>query len=233
MDRGAQTLPVGEIVDGRPAIRPGRVALDGRFVRLVPLGPEHADDIFAATDGAGRPDVWTYMHGGPYARAEDLRAALIEKAAADDAVFHALVDPASGRALGYQSLMRIDLPNRVVEVGNVLYSPALQRSAAATEAQALYARHVFDDLGFRRYEWKCNALNSPSRAAALRLGFAYEGTFRSHMIVKGRTRDTAWFAMTDADWPARRAAFERWLAAENFDALGRQRAPLAALRDGG
>ena len=125
--------------------------------------------------------------------------------------------------------MRVDATHRVIEVGNILYTPAMQRTIGATEAQYLFARYVFDDLGYRRYEWKCNDLNAPSKRAALRLGFAFEGVFRQHMIVKGRNRDTAWFSMLDSEWPARRAAFERWLAPENFDAAGRQKISLSSL----
>ena len=143
-------------------------------------------------------------------------------------LFFAIVDKASGRALGYQSLMRIDPANGVIEVGNILYTPALQRTIGATEAQYLFAQYIFGELGYRRHEWKCNALNAPSRRAALRFGFAFEGVFRQHMIVKGRNRDTAWYSIIDADWPARRAGFERWLAPDNFDAQGRQKTNLAA-----
>ena len=123
--------------------------------------------------------------------------------------------------------MRIEPVHRVIEVGSILYTPALQRTTAATEAMYLMARHVFEDLGYRRYEWKCNALNQASRRAALRLGFTFEGIFRSHMIVKGRSRDTAWFSMLDSEWPARKAAFERWVSPANFDHAGRQREPLS------
>ncbi len=134
-----------------------------------------------------------------------------------------------GRALGLETLMSIRPDMRVIEVGNILLSPALQRSPLATEAQFLLARYCFEMLGYRRYEWKCNALNAPSCRAAQRFGFAFEGIFRNHMIVKGRSRDTAWFGMTDADWPARKAAFERWLDPANFDAEGRQKVRLSAL----
>jgi RimJ/RimL family protein N-acetyltransferase len=129
--------------------------------------------------------------------------------------------------------MEIRPEMRVIEVGNIVYGPSLQRTPLATEAQYLLARYVFETLGYRRYEWKCNALNAPSRRAALRLGFSFEGIFRAHMIVKGRNRDTAWYSMLDSEWPARRRAFERWLAPENFDAQGRQRKSLAAMNDAG
>ena len=140
-----------------------------------------------------------------------------------------MIDNASGGPVGYQTLMRIDAANRVIEIGNVLYTPAMQRTIGATEAQYLFAAYVFDTLGYRRYEWKCNDLNAPSKRAAQRLGFTFEGVFRQHLIVKGRNRDTAWFSMLDSEWPLRRAAFERWLAPDNFDAAGRQRVSLANL----
>ena len=132
-----------------------------------------------------------------------------------------------GDAVGYASYMRIEPVHRVIEVGSILYTPRLQRTIGATEAMYLMARHVFEDLGYRRYEWKCNALNAPSRSAALRLGFTFEGIFRQHMIIKGRNLDTAWFSMLDSEWPQRKAAFERWLDPSNFDANGRQRQSLA------
>jgi RimJ/RimL family protein N-acetyltransferase len=131
--------------------------------------------------------------------------------------------------VGYQTFLRIDPPNRVIEVGNILYTPAMQRTAGGTEAQYLFARYVFEALGYRRYEWKCNALNAPSRRAAERFGFTFEGIFRQHMIVKGRNRDTAWFAMLDSEWPARKVAYESWLAPDNFDPDGWQKVALSAL----
>ena len=141
-----------------------------------------------------------------------------------------MIDNSSGRALGYQTFLRIDPANRVIEVGNIMYTPAMQRTPGATEAQYLFAAYVFDTLGYRRYEWKCNALNAPSRRAAERLGFSFEGIFRQAVIVKGRNRDTAWYSMLDGEWPVAKAAFERWLAPGNFDAAGRQRQGLASLR---
>ena len=218
---------VGAPVDARPARRPERVTLAGRIVTLVPLDPDrHADALFAAANGGERDRVWTYLADGPYDDAGAFKASLAAKAKSEDPLFFAVVDNASGAAVGYQTLMRIDVVNRVIEVGNVLYTPLLQRTVGATEAQYLFAAYVFDTLGYRRYEWKCNDLNAPSKRAALRLGFAFEGVFRQHMIVKGRNRDTAWFSMLDSEWPARRAAFERWLSPENFDSSGRQRVSL-------
>jgi len=220
----------GELADATPARRPERVILDGHFVRLEPLDPAaHAEALYEGSHGPEREDLYRYLFPEPSPDLESFRARMEESAASQDRLFFAVVDAATGRALGHATYLRIDPANRVIEVGNILYTPALQRSPGGTEAMYLMARHAFEDLGYRRYEWKCNALNEPSKRAALRLGFAYEGTFRQHMIVKGRSRDTAWFAMLDKDWPVIRARLERWLAPENFDENGRQRVSLSAL----
>jgi len=207
---------------------PGPETHEGRYVRLVPLSAEsHTADLW---DGVqGHDEVWDYLADGPYAAEADLAAAIEQKAAGTAAVFLAIVPKSSGRAEGYASYMRIDPANGVLEVGNILMAPALQKTTAATEAMYLMARHVFEDLGYRRYEWKCNANNAPSRRAALRYGFTFEGIFRQHMIVKGQNRDTAWFSMLDSEWPARRAAFEAWLDPANFDGQGRQRQTLTQI----
>jgi RimJ/RimL family protein N-acetyltransferase len=194
---------------------------------LVPLDPAaHADALYDGSHGADKDPLWLYLFDGPFPDRAAFRAALEQKARSDDPLFFAILDRATARAVGYACLMRIEPAHRVIEVGSILYTPTLQHTVGATEAMYLLARHVFEDLGYRRYEWKCNALNEPSRRLALRLGFTFEGIFHQHMIVKGRTRDTAWYAMLDNEWPARKAAFERWLAPENFDAQGRQRASL-------
>jgi RimJ/RimL family protein N-acetyltransferase/GNAT superfamily N-acetyltransferase len=169
------------------------------------------------------------MGDGPFADEAAFRDSLAAKARSEDPLFFAIIDQASGRAVGYITLMRIDLANRVIEVGNVLFSPAMQRTPGATEAMYLLSRHVFDDLGYRRFEWKCHSLNAPSMAAARRYGFVYEGLFRQATMPKGRNRDTAWFSMLDGEWPMRKAAFERWLDARNFGAAGRQKTSLSAL----
>jgi len=207
---------------------PGPETHEGRYVRLVPLSAEsHTADLW---DGVqGHDEVWDYLADGPYAAEADLAAAIEQKAAGTAAVFLAIVPESSGRAEGYASYMRIDPANGVLEVGNILMAPTLQKTTAATEAMYLMARHVFEDLGYRRYEWKCNADNAPSRRAALRYGFTFEGIFRQHMIVKGQNRDTAWFSMLDSEWPARRAAFEAWLDPANFDGQGRQRQTLTQI----
>ena len=224
---------MGPLVDARSAKRPERVTLRGRAVILVPLDAEtHADALFHGANGGDKDRVWTYLFDGPYTDEAVFKASIAAKAQSADPLFFAILDNASGLAVGYQTLMRVDAPNRVIEVGNILYAPALQRTIGATEAQYLFARYVFDELGYRRYEWKCDDLNAPSKRAAARLGFVFEGVFRQHMIVKGRSRDTAWFSMLDAEWPARRAAFERWLAPDNFDDAGRQKVSLTRLDRG-
>jgi RimJ/RimL family protein N-acetyltransferase len=211
--------------------------LSGRYVTLEPLeANRHAAPFWEAV--RGHDEVWTWLADGPYATDADLHRALLEKEASPNAVFFAIVPHSPGRsgdagsrrgaAAGYASFMRIEPAHGVIEVGNVLLAPSLQRTTAATEAMYLMASHVFDELGFRRYEWKCNAENAPSRQAALRLGFSFEGIFRQHMVIKDRNRDTAWFAMLDHEWPARKRAFENWLEPSNFDARGIQKSSLKA-----
>ena len=199
-------------------------------MRLVPLDPAaHAADLWSLVSPPEHDGLWTYLFDGPYRESEAFDAALAKKAASDDPLFFAILEQPSGRAVGYASLMRIEPAHRVIEVGSILYSPVLQRTAGATEAMYLLARHVFDDLGYRRYEWKCDSRNEPSRRAAERLGFTFEGIFRQHMIVKGGNRDTAWFSMLDSEWPSRKEAFERWLDPANF-ADGVQKTSLRLLR---
>ena len=201
---------------------PRAVTMQGRYVRLEPLNADcHSPALWDAV--RGHPEVWTWLSDGPYASEADLRRALAEKQASTSALFFAIIpEDTPTSAAGYASFMRIEPAHGVVEVGNILLSPRLQRTRAATEAMYLMARHIFDDLGYRRYEWKCNAQNEPSRRAALRLGFSFEGIFRQHMVIKDYNRDTAWFAMLDCEWPARRQAFEKWLVAENFSSEGHQ-----------
>lgn len=223
----------GEVVDDRPARRPERIAQHGRYVTLEPLDPvTHGHDLFEATSGPENDTIWAYLHNGPFHDREALGRYLTDKAASEDPLFFAIAGREDRRARGLAAYMRIDPQHRVIEVGNIVYGPALQRTRGATEAMYLMARHAFEDLGYRRYEWKCNALNLPSRQAARRLGFTFEGIFRQHMIVKGRNRDTAWFSMLDVEWPSRRARFERWLSPGNFDDSGRQQTPLSDLPAG-
>ena len=205
-----------------PAVPPAHRPLTGARVRLEPLDPErHADDLLAAA--AGDPRLWDYLPYGPFADAAELGAWLGERAASSDPLFLAIVDLATGRASGVASYLRIEPVHGCIEIGHIWFGAALQRTPAATETIYLLARHAFDDLGNRRLEWKCDAANARSRRAAERFGFTFEGVFRQHMIVKGRNRDTAWFALLDGEWPAVRAAYEAWLSPENFDAGGRQR----------
>jgi RimJ/RimL family protein N-acetyltransferase len=209
----------------KPVAVPGPVTLRGRYVTLEPLDAKrHTAALWEAV--RGHDEVWTYLADGPYATEADLQRAIAEKQRGANALFLAVVPTEVGTAAGYASFMRIDAANGTIEVGNILYSPALQRTRAATEAMYLMASHIFDHLGYRRYEWKCNARNEPSRRAALRLGFTFEGIFRQHMVIKGVNRDTAWYSMLDKEWPARKRAFEAWLSPENFDEEGKQRSSL-------
>jgi len=210
-----------------PAPRPARIRLEGRYVTLEPLDPAaHTEALWTALEGPQHDDLWTYLADGPYHDRAAFDAALTKKAASEDPLYFAIVDRASGKVAGYASFLRIEPAHRVIEVGSILFTPLLQRTRGATEAMYLMARHIFEDLGYRRYEWKCDSRNLPSRRAAARFGFTFEGVFRQHMIVKDRNRDTAWFSMLDTEWPARKAAFTRWLAPANFDESGRQREPL-------
>jgi RimJ/RimL family protein N-acetyltransferase len=221
--------PVGPIADATPAERPGPARLEGRFCRVEKLDPlRHGASLWQAL--AGDESLWTYMATGPFRDETSFRLWLDERSVLLDPYHFAVVDKASGDATGIVTLMEIRPAMRVIEMGSIVYSRALQRTPAATEAQYLMACHVFDDLHYRRYEWKCNALNEPSRRAAARFGFSFEGTFRQHMIVKGRNRDTAWFAMLDSEWPAIQQGFERWLQPENFDVEGKQKVGLAKMR---
>jgi RimJ/RimL family protein N-acetyltransferase len=227
-------LPVGRLVDPSPAPFPGRVTITGTSVELVPLDPSlHGDALWEGLRSPANDKLWRYLMDGPYSDRASFDLAVEWRARSQEQVFFAILDAASSRALGCAALMRIDPPNRVIEVGNILYTPELQRTRGATEAMYLLARHIFEELGYRRYEWKCDSLNAPSRRAALRLGFTYEGTFRQHMINKGRNRDTAWFSILDGEWPSRRARLERWLDPANFDPQGRQKMALSEVVVGG
>jgi len=219
--------PVGYRVDARPAELPRAVTLAGRYSSVERLAAtRHHADLWDAV--AGHDQIWTYMSYGPFVNAAVFCDWLLSREEAGDPFYYAIVNPAA-RAVGLAALMRIEPDMRVIEIGNILLSPATQRTPLATEAQYLLASYVFESLRYRRYEWKCDALNGASRRAALRLGFTFEGIFRDHMIVKGRSRDTAWFAMLAEEWPARKAAFEHWLRPENFYADGMQKTKLSAL----
>lgn len=213
----------------QPPERPSRTVLNGRYSRVEPLhAARHATELFAANaldaDGAG----WTYLTAGPFADFAAYQAWAEKVSVSDDPLFYALIDLRTQKAVGVAAYMRIDPAHGVVEIGSLRFSPLMQRTPVATEAMYLMMRHAFE-LGYRRYEWKCDSLNAPSRAAAQRFGFSYEGLFRQAMVNKKRNRDTAWFSIIDSDWPALNEAFTRWLAPENFDAAGKQRLALSAL----
>jgi RimJ/RimL family protein N-acetyltransferase len=223
--------PVGFAVDGwtaRP--RPPHAPITGRFAAIDMLSADrHAADLHAANllDREGRN--WTYLPYGPFSQLEDYKAWIKQTCSGEDPLFHAIIDRSTGKAVGVASYLRIEPAVGVIEVGHINYSPLAQRRPVATEAMYLLMRRVFDELGYRRYEWKCDALNAPSRDAALRLGFSYEGIFRQATMYRGRNRDTAWFSITDQEWPARKAAFDAWLDPANFDAAGKQRRKLSDL----
>lgn len=220
--------PIGPDVDrALPAPTPSRVTLLGEYCRLEPLDPTaHAAGLFAAFSAAPDESDWTYMPVGPFASEPDYREWAEAAALAQDPLQFTVVQNDSGEPLGTLSLLRQDPVHAVVEVGFVAFSRAMQRTVFSTEAHFLLMQYVFDTLGYRRYEWKCDALNAPSKRAAERLGFSYEGTFRQATVYKGRSRDTSWFSIIDTEWPALRAEFTRWLAPQNFNAAGAQLTPL-------
>ena len=222
--------PIGPAMpDWTPRAQPSGVTLKGRFCQLEPIdASKHAAELFAAYRTA--PQGWTYMVAGPFEREEDYRAYAETIAKSADPRHYAVIDLKSGKAVGTLSLMRIDPNNGVIEVGNVMFSPLLQQTPISTEAQYLLMAYAFDQLGYRRYEWKCDALNAPSRTTADRLGFTFEGVFRQAVMYKGRSRDTAWFSIIDAEWRKVKAGFEPWLAADNYTADGKQKQSLKALR---
>jgi RimJ/RimL family protein N-acetyltransferase len=223
--------PIGfPMPNWQPRPRPPRDAIDGRFCRLEAFDAErHCAELFDAyaEDADGR--TWTYLAYGPFASLEQFGSFMQAHFSGEDPFCHAIIDRASGRAAGMASYMRIDPAMGSIEVGSIAYSPRLQRSRAATETMYLMMRRAFDELGYRRYEWKCDTLNGPSRKAAERLGFRFEGIFRQAVVYKGRNRDTAWYSIIDREWPALRGAFERWLDLGNFDGEGRQRESLSNL----
>ncbi len=213
-------LPVGNVPDMRP--------LHGRWIRLDHVSAaKHTADLYASFDGKD-PDgtIWTYLAYGPFASQEEFIEWVKAREAARDPWFYAFVRRDTGKAVGMGAFMRNDAANGVIEIGHIWMSPELQQTREATEAIYLMMRHCFDDLGVRRLEWKCDSLNAPSRKAADRFGFTFEGIFRQHYIIKGRNRDTAWFAMLDTEWPKAKKAFETWLKDDNFDAGGQQKAKL-------
>ncbi|MBB3381527.1 GNAT family N-acetyltransferase [Rhizobium sp. WW22] len=216
-----------DLTNWKGVARPERIALEGHYTRIEPLDTaRHGDDLLASARAPGAEDRFRYL----FEDAPADRAAFspwLEKAASSaDPLFFATIDKRTGRAEGRQALMRIDNAHGVIEIGSILWGPAIARSRVTTETLYLFASYVFDTLGYRRFEWKCNNLNEPSKRAAERFGFVYEGIFRQHMVAKGQNRDTAWFAMIDADWPRLKAGYERWLSPENFDEAGQQKTKL-------
>jgi RimJ/RimL family protein N-acetyltransferase len=213
-----------------PRPRPERKRLEGRYVRLEPLSAAaHGDGLYEAATVGNADERFRWIGE----TTPDSRAAFqpwLEKVeASEDPLYFTVIDKASGKVAGRQTFLRIDPANGVIEIGHIHWGPLMQRKPAATEAHYLFMRHIFDDLGYRRWEWKCNNRNEPSKRAAERFGFKFEGVFRQHMIIKGENRDTAWYSIIDSEWPARKAAFERWLAPGNFDAQGQQKASLSSL----
>jgi len=223
--------PIGfPIEDWQGCLPPPRTPMEGRFCRVEPLDPErHGAELHQANLEDAEHRIWTYLAYGPFETLDDYRAWLAATCLGDDPLFHAIIDKSHGTACGVASYLRIDPPFGVIEVGHINFAPRLQTTRAATEAMYLMMRRVFDELGYRRYEWKCNALNARSCRAAERLGFQHEGIFRQATISKGHNRDTAWYALLDRDWPATCRAFEAWLDAANFDTNGRQRQSLSDL----
>ena len=221
---------IGESVVGHTSGKlPAIDFLEGRYARIEALSVEkHAEDLLAVYGPDTPREMWTYLFQEPVADMEELVNLLNQMLARKDRFFYAILDRETGKSLGTFSLMRIDQNNRVIEVGTVIFSPELRGTRIGTEAQYLLARYVFEELNYRRYEWKCDTLNLPSRKAAERLGFIYEGTFRQAVIYKGRTRDTDWMSMIDKDWPKVKARFESWLSPDNFDENGQQ---LKSLRE--
>jgi RimJ/RimL family protein N-acetyltransferase len=220
-----------DLAHWRPARPPARETLDGRLVRLEPLDPaRHGDQLLAASSVSDAASRFRYLSEEPPVDRESFEPWLRQAAASVDPLFFAVIDKGRGVAVGRQAFMRIEPRHGVIEIGSIYWGPELARRPGATEAFYLAARHVFDTLGYRRFEWKCDNANQPSRRAAERFGFTFEGVFRQHMVVKGRNRDTAWFSIIDREWPLCRAALEAWLQPQNFDADGRQKARLEELR---
>ncbi|MGF6874660.1 GNAT family N-acetyltransferase [Paraburkholderia sp. MM5477-R1] len=229
--RNAYGQPIGAPLPGWHGVQPpGREPLGGRYCRLEAVDVErHAADLFDAYGSATDGRDWTYLAVGPFDSLAAYRERLTQMAASKDPLHYAVIDLATGKPVGTLSLMRIDPANGVIEVGHVTYSPRLKRTRIATDAMYLLLGEVFDKLGYRRFEWKCDSLNEPSRKAALRYGFTFEGIFRQAIVYRERNRDTAWFSIIDSEWPALRSCYERWLDAGNFDAQGQQVERLANL----
>jgi RimJ/RimL family protein N-acetyltransferase len=217
-------------VNWEPVEPPAREELRGTHVALRPVRPADAEALFEVSRD---PAIWTYLPYGPYESVDELRERLAWTEQSEDPLFFTIATLPDEAPAGIASYLRITPEHGVIEIGHIWFGTPLQRTTGATEAIFLLARHVFDDLGYRRLEWKCNALNERSRAAAERFGFTFEGVFRNHMVVKGANRDTAWYAITDDEWPAIRSVFEQWLDPANFDSNGRQKRPMSFFRERG
>lgn len=212
-----------DLSDWQPRPRPARKVLEGRSVRLEPLDAgRHGDELFEASSPPDAGSCFSWLAELPPQDRAAFQPWLEKAEASPDPLYFAVIDKASGKVAGRQTLMRIDAANGVAEIGNIYWGPLVSRRPAATEAQFLFASYIFDDLGYRRYEWKCNNANEPSKRAAERFGFRFEGIFRQHMVVKGANRDTAWYAILDKEWPALKSAYISWLEPSNFDADGHQ-----------
>jgi RimJ/RimL family protein N-acetyltransferase len=227
-----KTQPIGEPLPGwTPRQRPPATAMSGRYCVVEPLNLEaHGDALFEVLCAPEASSGWTYQRDEQPKDRDAFQAWLAANVASQDPMFHAVVDRESGKAVGLASFMRMDPANGVIEVGHIHYAPIMRRTRAGTEAMFLMMQRAFGELGYRRYEWKCDSLNAPSRRAAERYGFTFEGIFRQALIYKKRNRDTAWFAIIDRDWPAIKRAFEQWLDPANFDASGRQKRQLSDFR---
>lgn len=224
--------PVGEpLIDWQPRQHPSRVVLQGRYCRLEPLRVEHADALFSAYSRAEDTRSWTWLLREPDASAGEFAGWVASVSELSDPIHFTVINNQTQSPVGTLALMRIDPKNGVVEVGHVHFSPLLSRTPESTEAQYLLMQYVFDTLGYRRYEWKCNSLNEPSRKAALRLGFQFEGRFRQALVTKGHNRDTDWFSILDKEWSVLAKAFEGWLATDNFTVDGKQKRSLESWRE--
>lgn len=223
--------PIGEdVIDWIAADYPPRTPMEGRFCRIEALDADrHLSDLFVAYSDAGNEGFWTYMPHGPFGTEADLYAWMEPACKSKDPLFYALIEQTGNKAVGIASYLRITPQHGVIEVGNIAFAPRLQKTPIATEAMFLMMQRAFNELGYRRYEWKCDALNAPSCRAAGRFGFSYDGLFKQAIIYKGRNRDTAWFSIIDSDWPRIERGFSDWLAPENFDTNGLQRRKLSEL----
>ncbi|WP_407976751.1 GNAT family N-acetyltransferase [Brucella pseudogrignonensis] len=223
-----------DLRDWTPRPKPEHKVLEGQYVRLEPLdAARHGDELFAASSVEDADQRFTWLFEVPPATREAFEPWLEKVSGSEDPLFVAVIDKASGKVAGRQALMRIDPVHGSIEIGNIYWGPLISRKPAATEAQFLFMQYVFDELGYRRYEWKCNDNNAPSKRAAERFGFQFEGIFRQHMVTKGNNRDTAWFSIIDSEWPALKQAYQAWLAPTNFDSDGQQIRRLEDFRIGG